>query len=836
MISNGARGSSLKNKQNDQPNEQNNSNTLVVLISVAILVLLIAMVAIFSRAYTQARNIADQAAVADADKFISAVVQYRNFYTQMVVPRAGALGATFTHDYLSVTNALPLPATFIKDFGDFVSLDKETKVRMYSDLPFPWRGSDGGIRDDFEREAMQQARENPSLPYWRIEMQGSERILRYAKPDVLLSSCVNCHNSYPGTPKTDWKIGDVRGVFEVSRPLLNTESAIRTSFNETAILLLLLGVAVLGLLMLTLSRLKRALRTSHERMQQAQAITQELSAEMDARNHLHEALLREEQKLHAVFSAVADVIIVIDKKGVIQQVNNAVSNIFGYQPDELIGKNISLLAPEPYATAHDGYLQRYIETRQKRVIGYTRQLQGLHKDGSLVDIDLSVNEVDIGGDTLFAGVIRDVTLRIETEQALKVARDKAIDNVKAKSQFLTNISHELRTPLNGIMGMSQLLVEDLRDPEDKEQARIIQSSAQQLLTIVDDILDFSSMESAKFTLNPTVFYIQSWLFDSLAIHLQTAQDKGLTLSVTISDGVPAQVMGDAQRLSQIINKLVSNAIKFTREGRVHVQLDVGEVLPNGIQLKISVNDTGIGISEQALARLFQAFSQIDGSATRAYGGTGLGLVISRQLALMMHGDVVVSSTLGQGSTFIVSVVLPAVNEERLVGSRRLLTQSEKTDTHLVVAQTDYAATAASESPEKEIEMVVSMKILLIEDNIVNQKVAMALLKRLGYSVEVANNGQEGLDRLAAESFDAILMDCQMPVMDGYEASRQIRQHEVTSNEHIPIIALTAHAMKGDAEKCYESGMDDYLTKPINHGLLKERLEYWQSWLAERKKT
>jgi len=807
------------------------SNSIIVLIAVAILILMAAMVAVFVQAYTQTRHVSDQGAISDADKFINSVVQYRNFYTKVVVPRAGANGANFTHDYLTTPNALPLPATFIKDFGDFVSLDTETRIRMYSDLPFPWRGNDGGVRDDFEREAMRQARENPTLSYWRIEEKEGVRVLRYAKPDILLASCVGCHNSYPGSPKTDWKEGDVRGVFELSRTLIDTEAVLRESFKETAFWLAILGAAVLVLLVITLVRLKRALRASHEEMMQAQTARDELDVEMQAKIGLHDALQREEQKLLAVFSAVADGIVVIDRKGIIQQVNEAVLTIFGYQHDELIGQNISILTPEPHASAHDGYLQRYIATRQPHIIGYTRQLQAVRKDGTLVDIDLSVNEVNVGNEILFAGVIRDVSLRLEAEQALKIARDKAIENMKAKSQFLTNISHELRTPLNGIWVMSQLLSEDLRNSEDKEQARIIHASAQQLLTIVDDILDFSSMESARFKLNPAPFYVQSWLFDSLAVHIQSAQDKGLSLSAVIAEGVPAKLLGDAPRLSQIVNKILSNAIKFTREGQVSILLEAGDTLPNGVALKISVKDSGIGISEQAMTSLFQAFSQVDGSATRVYGGTGLGLVISRQLALMMAGDVVVSSVLGQGSVFVVSVVLPMVDDERLTYSERVLTHViQKAPLDEVVSISSATASLLADSPE----VVKTMNILLIEDNVVNQKVAMALIKRMGYSVEVANNGQEGLDRLSLETFDVVLMDCQMPVMDGYEATRQIRLREATTGDHLPIIALTAHAMKGDAEKCYESGMDDYLTKPINHGLLKERLEYWHKWLNEQK--
>jgi len=827
----------LEDKDRKVQHNVSGGRGIIVLVSIAILLLMVAMSAIFARTYVQVRDVADKAAVSDAEKFVNSVAQYRDFYAKIIVPRAGALGAAFSHDYLSISNALPLPATFVKDFADFVSRDQEIKVRMYSDLPFPWRIADGSsFQDAFEREAILQARDNPNQAYWQIEERDGIRVLRYAKADVLHDACISCHNTYPGTPKTDWKVGDVRGVFELSRPLQDTETAIRASFQEIAIWLVVLGSAVFLLLIFIVFHLQKALRLSRERMDQVQSARDALGVEVEQRASLHEALLREEQKLLAVFRAVADAIVVIDSKGVIQQVNDAVLSLFQYQKEELIGKNISLLTPEPHASAHDGYLQRYMETRQPHVIGYTRQLQGVRKDGRLVDIDLSVNEVNVGGEVLFAGVIRDVTIRLETELALKVARDKAIESVKMKSQFLTNISHELRTPLNGIMGMSQVLSEDLVHAEDKEQARIIHASAQQLLAIVDDVLDFASIESAKFTLNPSAFYVQSWLFDSLAVHLQAAQSKGLAVTAAISSGVPAKLIADAARLSQIINNLVSNAIKFTRTGSIRIQLDAIESLGDSVALKISIQDTGVGISDGAIDRLFQAFSQLDGSVTRAFGGAGLGLVISRQLALLMGGDIHVNSVLGQGSTFVVTVVLPASGSERLMSQERLLTHAIVENKQCVLDEPQGVnEPAVVDAPvSAPFDTIANMKILLIEDNVVNQKVAMALLKRMGYAVEVANNGQEGLDRLAVDTFDAVLMDCQMPVMDGYEASRQIRLREAGTEHHLPIIALTAHAMKGDAEKCYESGMDDYLTKPINHGLLKERLEYWQKWLNERK--
>lgn len=809
------------------------------LLVLAGVVLAVGMTTIAWRAHVQIQQVTDRSAVADAAQFVDSVRQYRNFYTQLVVPRAAAQGVPFTHDYQNIQNSLPLPATFIKDFGESFSRHGGVQIRMFSDLPFPWRGQDGGARDAFESQAMQGLREDPSQAYWRIEERDGVRVLRYAVADILQESCVGCHNSYPGTPRTDWKVGDVRGVFELIRPLNDAQSATWSGFWHNYLLLLLLGVLTLVLLYVSLARLKKSYEHAQRLSHEAQASNVRLRAEMQARGAVTNALQMEQQKLHAVFRSVVDAIVVIDGKGLIRQANPAVHSIFGYQPEELIGRNVSMLVPEPHHSAHDDYVARYLNTRVPHIIGYTRQLQGQRKDGSLVDIDLAVSELQVGDEVLFAGIIRDITLRVETERLLKEARDSALESAQTKSRFMANISHELRTPLNGILGMSQLLSDALAGTEAREQARVIHASANHLLAIVNDLLDFSRLETGKLVLKPHDFHVQSWLYDTLALHIQSARDKGLSLCVSLAPGLPERVHADNQRLGQIVNNLVSNAIKFTAHGQVAVSLTLQER-----QLCLQVADTGLGMSDEVQTRLFRAFSQGDASSTRVYGGTGLGLAIARQLVSLMHGDIKVVSAPGKGSVFRVCLPVQAVGDGVLPGSERDLTAVM--DSAGLAGVLGAAEGAAAEQPsahmqqglqapdrEQKVETDKEMRILLVEDNPVNQKVALALLKRLGYPVQVAEHGQQALDMLAQGGVDLILMDCQMPVLDGYEASRRIRAGEAGTEHHIPIVALTAHAMKGDDEKCYAAGMDDYLTKPINHALLKERLEYWEAWLQAR---
>lgn len=814
---------------------------LLAIMASLTIILMLGMYALFVNAHQKAEVLAEKTAVNEAENYVNEVIAFRNFYTKLVVPRVTALDGHFSHDYINQPNTFPLPATFAKDFTDFLSNNNGAELRLYSDMPFPWRGSNAGARDNFEISALKAARENPDQPYWKIEEKDGVKTLRYTKADILQESCVGCHNTYPGTPKTDWKVGDVRGVYELSRPINKQLSFLEQSINTIAFYLLLLGGGVILLLFGLIHHFRKVIHIAELHAQEAETTNHRLNTEIKEKEELTRTIINEEKKLQAIFGSVNDAIILIDSHGIVQDMNGAVTRLMGYHRNELLGQNINIIIPEPHASAHDAYIQRYLNTGQAHILGYGRQLKAKHKDHRLIDIELAVSEMLIGEDRYFVGVIRDIALRLETERTLKVARDKAIENAKLKTQFLTNISHELRTPLNGIIGMSHLLVQELERTEQNEQIRIIHNSAQQLLSIIDDILDLSNIEASKFTLNPKPFNVQSWLYDTLAIHIAAAHQKSLAIEAIIDAGVPEEMTGDAMRLAQIINKLVSNAIKFTAEGKVIVRLHAIAQENNEYKFYIHVKDTGIGISTPAISKLFEAFSQVDGSTTRMQGGTGLGLTISRQLAIMMRGDISVHSEPGHGSEFIVTVLLTANGDTQLAGNQRTLT-SQPVSNMTQPAPTNHNAlnTLKTDIPTSDSTQTMTsttpMQLLLVEDNLVNQKVALALIKRLGHTVDVANNGAECLQKIANTRYDAIIMDCQMPVMDGYQASEAIRRQEADTGQHIPIIALTAHAMKGDAEKCYASGMDDYLTKPINHALLKERLDYWRNWLVEQNKN
>jgi PAS domain S-box-containing protein len=521
------------------------------------------------------------------------------------------------------------------------------------------------------------------------------------------------------------------------------------------------------------------------------------------------ALGEREERFRLISETLPIGVFECDQKGECLYINTGWQEIFGLNLVESLTKDWrQFLYPEEYESVSAEWSEAIARfrafTKDCRIITARGEVRWVHLRSSPIFSDSGVR---------YTGTVEDITERKHFEEELRRAKEAAESVNEAKSAFLANMSHEIRTPMNAVIGMCSLLLDTPLNPKQKEYTEIIHESAKALLQVINDILDFSKIEAGKLEIERIEFDLHILLDNIVAMVAPKAHEKGLKINYSFAPNLPFKLKGDPGRLRQILLNLMGNAVKFTEKGGVTVQIDRLLELDQKIILRFSIKDTGIGIPHERKNILFQSFSQVDASSTRKYGGTGLGLAIAKQLVEIMGGQIDVISEPGQGSTFWFAVALEKMYEAEAPQSDRI-EQPQKENQNITHKEQDEAV------PKP-------VKILLAEDNPINQKVAMLILRKSGYQVEAVKDGAEAIQALVNQSYDLVLMDVQMPNMDGLEATRIIRDSQSkVLNPQIPIIALTAHAMKGDEDKCIAAGMNDYLAKPIDPRGLLEKIKYW----------
>jgi len=664
---------------------------------------------------------------------------------------------------------------------------------------------------------------------------------------------------------------------------------------------------------------------------------EELLAQQDELTEQRERLSETEQFFRSVLELAPDGMMVTDEHGIIKLANAQCEKLFGYTRAELIGQQVEMLVPAEVRDRHPALREAFHREPESRSMGSGRELHGARKDGTLFPVEIGLSPLpDRAGEAAQVAVsIRDITERREQESALKRAKAKAEEATEMKSMFLANMSHEIRTPMNAIIGLSHLALKTPLSAKQRDYVSKVHNAGTSLLAIINDILDFSKIEAGKLDIETTDFMVDEVIGSVVTLTAQKAHDKGLEFLADVSRSIPEQLRGDPLRLSQILTNLVNNAVKFTDRGEIRLKIELLERTGAKVQLKFSVRDTGIGMTREQSARLFQPFSQADMSTTRKHGGTGLGLTISRRLVELMGGEIWLESEPGVGSTFAFTIWLEvgeAVAGRRVVpakfqalrglvvddnaAAREILVDSLSSLTERVDAVSSGAEAIAAirersgdapydvvfmdwrmpgmdgleaarlikndptvrkqpaiimvtafgrEEVREEAEalhldgflvkpvtksmlvdslvdvfateaetgtlqtpvvpdapgMLLGTRILLTEDNAINQQIAVELLEGAGATVTVANNGREAVEALLGgvypPPYDVVLMDLQMPEMDGYQATARIRADSRFAS--FPIIAMTAHATSEERAACIAAGMNDHISKPIYPNVL-----------------
>ena len=557
------------------------------------------------------------------------------------------------------------------------------------------------------------------------------------------------------------------------------------------------------------------------------------SIDVSQRRQSEAAAYQNANELRALFQAFPDLFLRLDRNGSVLDAQAGQSSDSFLSAEKFAKGNLQDILPAAVWEHIRGAQDKVRKTNALEVVEFPIQDQlGQHT--------YEMRLLPINWDEWIA-IVRNISARKSNEQRMKdsaleleqknqeleAALAAAREATRTKSRFLANMSHEIRTPMNGVLGMADFLLGTELNQEQREYAESIQRSAGSLTSLINDILDFSCIEAGNLRLDRVVFSLRAAIEQAAAEFAAQAQAKGLDFVSAIAPSVPEVALGDPARLRQVFGNLVGNAVKFTERGRIGITAELVSQTRDELRLRFTVSDTGIGIAAGDRERLFETFTQADESNTRKYGGTGLGLAIAKQLVEMLGGEIGVESEPGAGSRFWFTASFGnAAKAESTIAVQSPVRTNPPVSAPRVPAVQSQTATATS-----KIGRANAMRILLAEDNEINQRITLRLLQKLGLSADAVVNGREAVEALEKQKYDLVLMDCQMPEMDGFEATAAIRSREGKSR-HQTICALTANAMAGDRERCLAAGMDDYISKPVGLEKLRDALTRWIPSVAE----
>jgi PAS domain S-box-containing protein len=750
------------------------------------------------------------------------ITEFRSLYTSNVVERVRHRGVEVTHEYTGKEGSIPLPATFTIELGRHIGADQSgAQVRLYSDYPFPWR-QDSGPRDDFEREALRQLRQNPTEPFARFSDYESRPTVRYAVADVMRASCVDCHNTHPASPKKDWRIGDVRGVLEIIGPLDPVMTQIHAGLRET--FMMTAGLALLGLggLALVFGRIREtatgleqqvAERTTTLREQQNELLkaNENLQKEIEERRRAEAALQNSEVLYHSLVENLPVKLLRKDLQGRFTFANQRFCAELGLSLDELRGKTDADFFPRELAAKYQEDDRRVVEAGD--IFDIIEEHADPAGNKSYVQVLKTPLRAGDGQVTGLQAIFWDVTERKRAEEALRQAKEVAEEASRAKSQFLSNMSHELRTPLNSIIGFSNILLKNkagnLR-PEDLSFLQRVQVNGRHLLDLINQVLDLAKIEAKRMEFELVPVSLGDLVRDVIGQLEGQAREKDVRLEADLPAFV-ASIPSDKIKLRQILINLVGNALKFTEKGHVTVRVVVDP--ETSVPRRLEVQDTGIGIPPHRLDAIFEAFQQADASTTRKYGGTGLGLSIARSLCQLMGYRLEVTSQVGEGSTF--SVVFP---------TQAATTPTLETPPGRV--SSPGFATAASQGVSESLAAVdgqLKDRLVLVIDDESDARMLMThLIEECGCRVIAADSGEQGL-RMAREfKPDLITLDLLMPQMGGLEVLKVIKADPELQSIPIVVVSIVASEHRGQV-----LGTLDVLDKPVSrerlHAILKRTL-------------